>query len=566
MARTDAASRRQGRDLLRVEELAKSYGPQLIWHNVNFSVHHVDRIGLVGANGSGKSTLLNVLSDGGQDLGSIELADGIRMAHLTQIRDISESNTIEAELARQTRQFRELEEELRSLEALMADPAFYETDYQPSLDRYGELQRLLGEAGGTNIGANASHVLKKLGLSGYSLDQRVSELSGGERAKLSLARTIVGLSTVDLLLLDEPTNHLDTPTTEWLEGFIRDFQGALIIVSHDRYFLDKVCNRIFEVEGQRLTAYDGNYSQYITKKTQLLEALMNRLKDTDKRIARVKQALAHMKSSNKYDKSISAKHHMTKRLQSERARLQAGTSAKRRDLRFHIEAAQKSSNEVATLSAVELEFPGSPPKRIYDGLDLELVKGDRLGLVGWNGAGKTTLLKLLRGDLRQTAGEISVSPGVKIGYFHQDHSTLDFSNTPMEEVQASRPDYEYGQVRAALGRFLFRGLEVEKRLSDLSGGERARIAILKLLLEENNLLLLDEPTNHLDFESCRALEAAINEYDGSFVVVSHDRWFLDTVCDGILELKAGKVTWYQGNYTDYVTAKRIESGELIAET
>ena len=543
------------RELITVEGVDRSFGPVDVLVDINLLVQDGDRIGIVGHNGAGKTTLLNTISEQSQDVGDIDFAPGIRLAYLTQIRDIDSDSTIEQELGRKGRQFQELEEEIAKIEAEMADPAFYEGDWESVIERYSQLQQTLGESGGGNVASIAKSTLARLGLDKHPMDMQVSKLSGGEKAKLALARQLVGLAGVDVIFLDEPTNHLDIQTTEWLEGFLRDFRGAQLIVSHDRYFLDQVCTRIVEVDNLRAWPWKGNYSKFLQQKTAQEATLSDMIKTVEKKIDATIGALKQMKRANKYDKSISAKQKMIERMQQELKALKARVPKKRKPLILKLEATDKASMDVIQIEGGSKSFDGLE-RPILNNQDLEIRKGDRIGIVGGNGQGKTTLLKLINGDETLDSGKRDLAPGCQIGYFHQDHATLDFNLNPVEQIEKLRPDFQYGDIRAALGRFQFSSEQVKTKLSQLSGGERARVALLKLLLEENNLLLMDEPTNHLDMDSKDTLEEALINYEGSLVTVSHDRWFLDQVVNRIWELQDGIVTVYYGNYTDYVRAKK----------
>ncbi|MBT6971801.1 MAG: ABC-F family ATP-binding cassette domain-containing protein [Euryarchaeota archaeon] len=542
------------RQLISVEEISRSFGAVDVLSDVSFLVNEGDRIGIVGHNGAGKTTLLNTISEQKQDMGDIEFAEGLRIAYLTQVRDIEDDATIEEELARKGRQFLELEEEITAIELNMGKPEFYEGNWQPVLDRYAELQQMLASSGGANVALRAKAILERLGLSHHPMGTKVNKLSGGERAKLALARQLVGLDGIDMLFLDEPTNHLDIETTEWLEQFLRDFHGTMIMVSHDRYFLDQVCTRILEIENQMVWQYAGNYSKHLKQKIANAAALGDLINTLDKKIKHTLSGLQHMKRNNKYDKSISAKHKMIERMQKERKVLVARVPKQRKGLQFNLESVDKASLDVLELEAVYKRFDGLK-KPILSNAELFINKGMKIGIVGGNGVGKTTLLKMINGDEEIDSGKLEVSPGVIIGYFHQDHRTLNFDLTPIKQIEKLRPDLDYGEVRAALGRFQFAKEQVDTQLQKLSGGERARVALLQLLLEENNLLLMDEPTNHLDVDAKESLEAALNQYDGSLMMVSHDRWFLDQTVNWILELKNGKLKMYKGNYSDYIAAR-----------
>ena len=542
------------RELITVEGVDRSFGSTDVLQDINLIINDGDRIGIVGHNGAGKTTLLNTISEQEQDVGDIVFAPGIRIAYLTQIRDIESESTIEGELGRKGRQFQELEEEISAIEAQMIDPSFYDGEWEPVMERYSELQQTLASSGGGNVAGIAKGILEKLGLDKHPMDMSVAQLSGGEKAKLALARQLVGLSGIDVMFLDEPTNHLDIETTEWLEAFLKDFKGAQLIVSHDRYFLDQVCTRIVEVDNLRAWPWKGNYSQFIVQKEASEKALGEHIATLEKKIQSTTGAIQQMKRANKYDKSISAKHKMITRMQQELKALNSRVSRKRKPLILSLDALDKASMDVLELVDATMTFEGLE-RPILDNQTLEVRKGDRIGIVGGNGQGKTTLLKIINGDLKLDSGKIDVSPGSVIGYFHQDHATLDFELNAVEQIQKLRPDYQYGDIRAALGRFQFASDQVGTKLKQLSGGERARVALLKLLLEDNNLLLMDEPTNHLDMESKETLEEALIGYEGSLITVSHDRWFLDQCVNRIWELKDGKIKVYYGNYTDYVRAK-----------
>ena len=543
------------RELIRIEDVHRAFGPLKVLDGINLRIDEGDRIGVVGHNGAGKTTLLRTISNQDQDLGDIAFAPGLRLAYLTQIRDIEEDATLEEEINRRGRQFQELEDEIASLEARMAEPSFYEGEWEDEMVRYQELQSMMAKSGGTNVASHAQEILKALDLAHHSLDTKLSTLSGGERAKVALARQLVGLSQIEVFFLDEPTNHLDLATLDWLEEFLNTFEGALLIVSHDRYFLDRVCNNVLEIQDAHAKGYPGNYSSFLQQKELFLATLADRIDKTGKEVKRLKGAMMSMKRANKYDKSISQKHHMLMRAESEFRWLKSLKPKERRGLNFTLESTDKSSVEVLDFHNASLTFEGLN-RPILKNLEVSVARAQKIGIIGPNGAGKTTLLRLIDGELELDSGIIDVRPGVQIGYFHQDHRSLDFELTPIEQVRALKPRMDYGDIRALLGRFQFTREMVETKLSRLSGGERARVAMLKLLLGENNLLLLDEPTNHLDTDAKEALEEALQAYEGSIITVSHDRWFLDKICDTIWELPGDGSMWiWPGNYTEYIRRK-----------
>ena len=540
------------RELIRLEDVHKAFGALTVLESVDLRIDDGDRIGVVGHNGSGKTTLLQTISNKSQDLGDITFAPALRIAFLTQVRDIEEDATLEEELNRRGRQFQELEDEITSIEEKMLDSSFYDGEWQPTMERYQELQSLMARSGGASAAGHAQEILKALDLAHHPMNIQISQLSGGERAKVALARQLVGLSEIDVFFLDEPTNHLDLETLEWLEKFLVEFNGALLIVSHDRYFLDRVCNNIVEINETSLRGYPGNFSAYLGQKELFLQTLDERIEKVTKEIKRLTGALQSMKRANKYDKSISQKHHMIMRSQRELKWLKSLKPKQRKALRFDLKASEKSSLEVLDFRKAKLAFEGLE-RPILEDVTASVGRGQRIGVVGPNGAGKTTLLRLIIEEIKLDSGELDVKPGVKIGYFHQDHRTLDFSLSPEQQIQKMNPKMPYGDLRALLGQFQFTPSMVKNPLSKLSGGERARVAILKLLLEDNNLLLLDEPTNHLDADAREAVEYALKEYDGAIITVSHDRWFLDQVCDTIWELRGdGSLKVWPGNYSEFV--------------
>ncbi|MED5487064.1 MAG: ABC-F family ATP-binding cassette domain-containing protein [Candidatus Thermoplasmatota archaeon] len=545
------------RELIRLDDVHRAFGPVTVLEGVNLRIDEGDRIGVVGHNGAGKTTLLRTISEQKQDVGDITFAPGLRIAYLTQIRDIDENATLEEELNRRGHQFKELEDEISKIESEMADPSFYEGDWQPILDRYSELQALSARSGGTDVAGHAKNILDALELGHHPIDAQLSQLSGGERAKVALARQLVGLDEIDMFFLDEPTNHLDLPTLQWLENFLTDFQGAQLVVSHDRYFLDRVCTHILEIHDAHLRGYTGNYTSYLQQKELFLQTLDDRMSKCEKEIKRLTGALQSMKRANKYDKSISQKHHMLSRAQRELKWLKKLKPKERRGLRFDLQSTEKSSLDVLDFRQATLKFKDMQ-RPILNKVEIGVRRGQKIGIVGANGAGKTTLLRIINGEVNLDDGIIDVRPGVEIGYFHQDHRTLDFELTPVEQVQKLKPRMDYGKIRATLGQFQFTKEMVSTPLKNLSGGERARIAMLKLLLEDNNMLLLDEPTNHLDTDAKEALEETLKNYDGSILTVSHDRWFLDQVCDTIWELPGnGTIHVHPGNYSKYLERKGL---------
>ena len=386
------------RELILIDDIHKAFGPKVVFEGISLRIEEGDRIGIVGHNGSGKTTLLNLISDQEVDMGDIKFSPGLRIAYLTQIRDLDEDATIEQELGRRGRQFEDLENEIASIEAQMADPSFYDSDWQPVMDRYSELQSMMAKSGGMDAAGHAQNIMESLGLGHHPLDMPLSNLSGGERAKVALARQLVGLDDIDVLFLDEPTNHLDIETLEWLEDFLLDFDGALLIVSHDRYFLDRVANNIVEVADAKIKGFNGNYTAFMQQKELFLQTLDDRIDKAEKEIKRLTGALQSMKRANKYDKSISQKRFMLNRAQGELRWLKSIKPRQRKNLNFQLTATDKASMEIADLDEASLTFEGLT-RPILDNVRVGISKGQRIGIVGGNGAGKTTLLRVLIGEI-----------------------------------------------------------------------------------------------------------------------------------------------------------------------
>ena len=437
------------RELIRLDDVHRAFGPLTVLEGINLRIDEGDRIGVVGHNGAGKTTLLRTISNQDQDLGDVTYAAGLRLAFLTQIRDIVEEATLGEELNRRGRQFQELEDEISKIEEMMADPGFYDADWQPAMDRYQELQSLMARSGGGDVAGHAQEILKALDLAHHPMDMPLSSLSGGERAKVALARQLVGLREIDVFFLDEPTNHLDFQTLDWLEKFLNTFDGALLIVSHDRYFLDRVCNNIVEIQDAHLKGYSGNYTSFLHQKELFLQTLQDRIEKAQKEIKRLLGAMQSMKRANKYDKSVSQKPVMINRSQRELKWLKSLKPRQRQNLKFNLKSVEKSSLEVLDFHNAKLMFDGLK-RPIINGLEVGIRRGQKIGVVGPNGAGKTTLLRLITGEIELDSGTIDIRPGVQIGYFHQDHRSLNFDMNPVEQVRALRPRMDYGEIRSCL--------------------------------------------------------------------------------------------------------------------
>lgn len=536
--------------ILKVENLTKAYGIHTVFRNICFNLGRGDRVGLIGANGAGKTTLLRCLIGQEEpDAGRIMLPAGATVGYVEQETAGSE-RTLYAELAQafadviacQVR-MRELERQIAAAEDAVVQAALMK-EYAAAIERFER-------GGGYEYEAAIRRVAAGLGFTADDLERPLGTFSGGQKTRIGLARALI--RRPDFLLLDEPTNHLDIAMVEWLEEFLTGYPGAVLIISHDRYFLDRVATSILELENGELTAYRGNYSRYLDQKAERLEA---ELRSYEKQQAYIAKTEAFIR---RYRAGVKAKQARGRQAQLARLeRLAAPQEAARLD--FALPALGECAERVAELSDVTAAYGDHI---VFEGLSLLIRRGEGVALVGPNGAGKTTLLKLLSGEAAPAAGRVKLGSRVRIGYFSQEHETLNPLNRVLDEIML---EFGLGEERARqyLGAFLFSGDDVFKTVRDLSGGEKARLALLKLMLTGANFLILDEPTNHLDIPAKEAVEEAILAYQGTFLVVSHDRYFLDKVADRVVELADGKLTEYAGNYSYYRDKKALAARQAAA--
>ncbi len=527
--------------------LSKSYGERELFSAVSFGVERQDIIGFIGANGTGKTTLFRILTGQEEaDTGGLSRESGLTVGYMEQHVCADSSATAMEEVlqvfAPLIRQERELDDLGRRL---LLDHS----------DRLIEQHALLTEQfqrdGGLTYRSRAKAALAGLGFSEEEAALPVSALSGGQKSKLALARLL--LSSPDLLLLDEPTNHLDIRSVEWLEEYISGYTGAAIIISHDRFFLDRVCNRIFELEHGHLYTCDGNYTKYQEVKSLRTLSEARAYENTMKEIHRLEGIIEQQHRWNR-EKNIKTAESKQKQIDRLEASLKK-PDAPEREIRFQFSPRRNCGNDVLSVRGLQKRFSGEP---LYSGVEFEVKKGDRLFLIGPNGCGKTTLLRQI-----MTEGEAGVTfgAGVEFGYFEQAHTGLSPEKTVLDEVWDAYTSLPQTEIRSALAAFLFRGEEVFKQIGELSGGERARVALCKLMLSGSNLLFLDEPTNHLDLMSREALEQALSGYGGTIVMVSHDRYFINKLATKICAFEGGEVHLYKGDYQEYL---RLRPGEAAA--
>ncbi|WP_164472791.1 ABC-F family ATP-binding cassette domain-containing protein [Cohnella candidum] len=536
--------------LLQASGIHKYYGTVPVLTGVSIQVNERDRIGLVGVNGAGKSTFLRILAGELQaDNGSVSKAKELRIGYLAQNGGLQGHRTLIEEMTSAFGPLLDQERELQGLENRVADPREQEDPvrYASLLAQYSDLSERFREAGGYEMNNRIRSVLHGMGFGDFDPNTEVASLSGGQRTRLALARLL--LVQPDLLLLDEPTNHLDIDTLGWLEQYLRTYSGAMVIVSHDRYFLDATVNAIVEIERHNATRYTGNYSRFMELKaadfTQKLKLYEQQRKEITKMEEFVQRNIARASTTRRAQSRRNALERI-ERLEKPGALRQAS---------FSFTTERRSGKEVLQVYDASAA-PSQNMEPLFRDVSIEVKRGERLALLGPNGVGKTTLLRALVGSLELRTGSIRWGAGVSLGYYDQEQRELNPSNTVLEEVWSAYPHKPEAEIRTVLGNFLFSGEDVRKTVGSLSGGEKARVALSKLMLKQANVLVLDEPTNHLDLMSREVLEAALEEYDGTLFFVSHDRYFLNRIADRIVELRPDGTENYLGNYDDMVQKKR----------
>ena len=535
--------------LMNVAGLELSFGAQNIFGDVSFLIDERDHVGLVGVNGSGKTSMFKVLTgEYVPDCGTCGKSKLTRVGYVEQFA-ISSSRTVLEELLTVFDDLKEIDRRLSEISALLSKN---EGDIDALIEEQHRLTEEYNDRGGLTYQSRARSALIGLGFTQQQLSQGVYTLSGGQRSKVQLCKML--LSGANLLLLDEPTNHLDIASVEWLEDFLRTFRGAYIVISHDRYFLDRVTNKTFELENHRLTIYGGNYSYYIDKKAENREIAIRHFENTQREIKRIEGIVEQQRRWNR-EKNIRTAESKLKQIERLKKTLVA-VDRLPEDFSFHFPVKNESGNDV--LNGTDLSFAYGA-KEIFHDVNIDIKKGERIFLLGPNGCGKTTLFKMLCSRLGGTKGYISLGSNVDIGYYDQTQESLHNSKNVLYEVWDEYPRMTETEVRSSLAAFLFKGDDVFKSIGDLSGGERARVSILKLMLSRCNLLLLDEPTNHLDIISREALEMALTCYEGTIFMVSHDRYFINRLADRIYYMENGTVTEYIGNYDDFTAYRAAHS-------
>ncbi len=534
--------------LLEVESIAKSYGPKDVLKGADIHLRRGESIGLVGANGTGKSTLLKmVIGEETPDSGEVRL-ESRKIGYLPQHSDFGGRSVVSKVVGTPFGRISKIKDEITHLEGLMASPEKMEgRDWSEVAGEYSRLQEEYGESGAHALSSKGVEALSKVGLSPEVASRTMGELSGGEKTKVMLARVLVQAEDTDLLLMDEPTSHLDIGTVEWLENYLSRYKGGIIVVSHDRYFLDNIAKRIVEIEDGRTTTYSGNYTEFVEKKEEERKRRMLAREKYESEKERQERIAREMYSKNSFGSTHKTRQKMIERMDAPEEVFE------KNEMALSIDSAHKSGRNVIMGKGIRCSRGG---RTVLNGADIDLESDDKMGIIGPNGSGKSTLLKVITGELG-CQGELWVAPGAKIGYYDQEHCDLDVERGVEEQLlEVLGPDQKQ-KVRALLARFLLRGEAVERPVSTLSGGERARATFAMMIARKNNLLIMDEPTNYLDIDSKHAVERALSDYPGTLLIVTHDRYFLDSVCNKTGVLKDGELDTYAGNYSQMKKGKPV---------
>ena len=537
--------------VLSCNNLNKSFGIDSILENLNFTVNEYDKIGIIGVNGTGKTTLFKIISGiYGYDSGDIYTSKDCEIGYLEQNTNFHSENTILEEVLEVFKDVIEMEKYLRDLEHKISEESSNtnSTTLEKLMNEYSNKLEAFSDMNGYGYKSEAKGVLKGLGFSDEDMDKPISILSGGEKTRVLLGKLLLKKPT--LLLLDEPTNHLDSEAIEWLEVFLKQYKGTVILISHDRYFLDQVVNRIFEIHNKKLKTYNGNYSDFIKASAIEKELELKKFEDQQKDIKKQEESIERLKAFGR-------EKHLKRARSKEKALAKVDVldkpEAYRKKAKIEFNPSVTSGNDVLQLRDISM---GYGERILFKDLNLDIYRGEKVALIGANGIGKSTLFKIIMNEITPLSGDIKFGTNVNVSYFHQEQKTLNLDNTIIDEIWEDNKQLTQTSLRTMLGAFLFEGEEVFKKISTLSGGERARVAILKLILSNANLLLLDEPTNHLDIDSKEVLEDALSSYTGTIFTISHDRYFLNTVVDKVLVLDENGITEYLGNYDYYIEKKK----------
>lgn len=540
--------------LLQVNQLSKSYGADLILSNIKLEVQTRDRIALVGRNGAGKSTLLKIIAGHlSYESGDLIKPKHVTIGYLAQNTGLVSGLSIWEEMLTVFEHVMNQEKELRKLEEKMANPSVFEdaTLYERTIKEYDHLQNEFKENGGYQYESDIRSVLHGLNFHSFDYSTKIDSLSGGQKTRLALAKLL--LTKPDILILDEPTNHLDIDTLSWLEQYLTGYTGAILIVSHDRYFLDKVVNQVYEISRNQISKFSGNYSSYLEQKAENYERDLKQYEKQQDEIAKLQDFI-----QKNLARASTTKRAQSRRKKLDRMQVMDKPLGDEKSASFGFDIEKQSGNEVLNVHSLAV---GYHDERIAEELSLRITRGDSVALVGPNGIGKSTLLKTIQGTLQPLEGQVHYGSNVSIGYYDQEQAALTSNKRVLNELWDEYPLKSEKEIRTVLGNFLFTGDDVLKTVSTLSGGEKARLALAKLMMQKANLLILDEPTNHLDLDSKEILENALVDYPGTILFVSHDRYFINRIATKVIELSKTAAVEYLGDY-DYYVEKKLEQEEL----
>ena len=536
--------------VLSCQGIGLSFGTDLILEDISFQIEEKERCAVVGINGAGKSTLLNIISGAlTPDKGEVIIGREKSLGYLAQYQDISSDETVFEAMMNVRKDLTEIYERLRTIEKQMHTASGDELE--KLLSSYDRLNHIFEQENGYALNSEVTGILKGLGFSEEEFDKKLSALSGGQRTRVFLGKLL--LTGPDIIMLDEPTNHLDMNSAAWLEGYLSSYRGTVIIVSHDRYFLDRIATKIIEIEGHKSSVYKGNYTDYSKKKAMLRDAQLKAWLKQQDEIKHQQEVIRKLKSFNR-EKSIKRAESREKSL--EKMEILDAPLHINEYMHLTLSTNIRSGNEVLHAEGLAKSFADN---NLFDDLSIDIRRGEHVAIIGDNGTGKTTILKMINGLIPPDRGIIKLGSNVHIGYYDQEQHFNSEDNSIMDEISDDWPDMNQGRIRNVLASFLFTGDDVYKSISSLSGGERARVALAKLMLSDANLLILDEPTNHLDIASREILERALCSYDGTVLYVSHDRYFINVTASRILELSGKTLTNYLGNF-DYYLEKKDQIG------
>ncbi len=544
--------------IISASQLNKTYGIDTILSSISFHINENDRIGLIGANGAGKSTLLKILSDKiGYDSGDLYISSNLSIGYLQQNTNFYTTKTVYSELLTVFSDLIEMEKDINNLENKIADMSSQGKDTSKLLNEYAQKSELFKEKNGYGYESEIRGVLIGLGFSEAYFHQEINHLSGGEKTRLALGKLL--LNKPDLLLLDEPTNHLDLEALQWLEQYLKAYKGTIMIISHDRYFLDETVNRIFELENKTLTSYEGHYTSFQKKKKELALQAERKFEKQQKEIKRQEEIIRRFKQ---HGTEKLAKRARSREKQLDHIEVLEKPKLFNHKMHLNFKPIKESGKDVLAANDLSKKYGNNT---IFENVSFDMKRGEKTCIVGPNGIGKTSLLKIILSFMSSNSGSVKVGHNVIMGYYDQEQKLLDDDHTLIEEIHNEYSLYTETEIRTILGAFLFKNDDVFKQVSMLSGGERSRLSLLKIMMSDANFLIMDEPTNHLDIESKEVFENALLQYQGTLLIVSHDRFFLNKIPNRVLELSQDGIKEYLGNYDYYIEKKKELEEEIHDE-